>query len=313
MQCLSATLMLSSLTCRANADRITFSDGAALALSSPLTPSEKKNFGSGWKAATYENLKGEKFDLFPMEALTSSGGVLFGDSYPPEVSPTGKYVVIDVLRVGIVTPGPTGKPKVQSRQYCPVLETRTGCIVSNQTGELCGGEWGTQGNRWIVHGMVEDTSTPMLRYQFEDANTIWHGYANARNKPFRISIREVIFSNLGIANLMACDPPKVNNAESYKSIAVELKKAGDVEDSEYIAKKLKSTLVSGGHLELRKIFVKKAFLFDRPSGEFQAEMYLIKGDQVKILEQVGTEWVRVEYLEKSGRIIQKWIRAKSIN
>ncbi|MDR6503407.1 hypothetical protein J2785_006600 [Burkholderia ambifaria] len=246
--------MLSSLACRADADRNQFPDGATLQFSSPLTANEEKTFGSGWKVATYSNMKGDKFNLFQMETLTSSGGVIFGNSYPIEVSLTGKYVVIDVLRVGIVNPGSHGKPVVQSRQYCPVLETRTGCILSNQTGELCGGAWGKQGDRWTVHGLAEDTNTPMLRYQFEDANTLWKEYENAKSKPFRISIREAISENLGIVNLVACDPPKVGNIKSYHNISSELKRAGDIEASEYIANKLRGVAASNDHVGLRQIY-----------------------------------------------------------
>ena len=210
VQCLLVAFALSVIECRAGLDRNQFSGGAALQFSSSLTSNVQKTFGSGWKMATYSNVKGEKFNLFQMEALTSSGGI-FGNFYPIVVSPTGKYVVVDVLRVGIVNPGLHGAPEVQNRQYCPVLETRTGCILSNQAGELCAGEWGRQGDRWTVHGLAEDANTPMLRYQFEDAGTLWKEYENSKSKPFHIYICEAISGNLGVANLMACDPPGAGN------------------------------------------------------------------------------------------------------
>jgi len=306
-------MMLSSPACLANPAHTIFPGGATLTFSLPLTSDEKKNFGSGWKMATYENTKDGKFNLFPMEALTSSGGVLFADAYPPEVSPSGKYVIIDVLRVGTVNLGEPGKPEVQSRQYCPVLETRTGCIVSNQSGELCGGEWQKKHDRWIVRGLTEDASTPMLQYQFEDANTLWKKYSTAKNKPFHISIREAVSANFGVYNLMACDRPSANNVAAYRNIAMELKKAGDNTSSEYITNKFHGMTTHGGHIEPRKILTQRALLFDKPSSEYQTKMYLIKGDDVGILEEMGEEWLKIEYKEKNGRSIQKWIRSKSIN
>lgn len=283
-----------------------------LAFSAPLTPKEKKTFGPGWKTATYTSPEGDKFNLFPLEELTPAGGVIFGDSLPLRVSPTGKYAVIDILRAGILDPGPSGKPEVQSRQYCPVLETKTGCIVSNQSGELCGGQWGKQDDRWAVPGLTDDANSEMLKHQFNDANTLWKGYVSSAGKPFHLSIREAISSNLGIYNLMACDRPSENNVASYKNISAELKNAGDVMNSEYVSKRLQGMAAQDGQIRLSKILAQKAFLFDRSSSEYQTKMYLIKGDDVRILVR-KEGWVKIEYLEKNGHSTQKWIRADSIN
>ncbi|WP_459710813.1 hypothetical protein [Paraburkholderia sp. 2C] len=245
-QILSVAFFLSVSTCKASTDRISFSTGATLVFSSSLTSEERKKFGTGWKTAIYSNMNGQQFNLFPLETLTSSNGILFDDSYPPQISPTGKYAVIDVVRVGILQAGPSEKAEVQSRQYCPVLETTTGCIVSNETGELCGGVWDKRKDRWIVRGLEYDTNTPMLQYQFKTANILWSEYASTRNKPFHPSIRNLIFSNLGITNLMACDPPGADNIASYKNIQIELERAGDIENSHYILQKLQIPGPPGG-------------------------------------------------------------------
>ncbi|RQQ02232.1 hypothetical protein DF012_00870 [Burkholderia ubonensis] len=71
-------------------------------------------------------------------------------------------------------------------------------------------------------------------------------------------------------------------------------------------------ITQDGQIELRKILVQRAFLFDRPSSEFQTKMYLIKGDDVRILVRMEG-WVKIECLEKNGHSIKKWIRADSIN
>ncbi|WP_157646762.1 hypothetical protein [Burkholderia ubonensis] len=312
VQCLYVAVMMNSQMCRAGADRTPLLGGAMLEFSGSLTAKEKNAFGSGWKTATYTSAEGGKFDLFPLEALTPVGGVIFGDSLPLRISPTGKYAVIDMLRTGFIDPGPSGKPEVQSRQYCPVLETKTGCIVSNQSGELCEGQWGKQSDRWMVPGLTDEASSEMLKHQFNDANSLWKGYVNSAGKPYHLSIRETIFSNLGIYNLMACDLPSVNNIASYKNIAEELKKAGDVMSSEYVTKRLQRVANQGGWNELRKILSEKVFLFDKPNSEYQTKMYLIRGDDVRVLGTMKG-WVKIEYLEKSGRSIQKWIRKEALN
>ncbi|WP_157642652.1 hypothetical protein [Burkholderia ubonensis] len=313
IQCLYVAVMMNSQMCRASADRTPLLGGAMLEFSGPLTPKEKNTFGSGWKTATYTSAEGDKFDLFPLEALTPVGGVIFGDSFPLRVSPTGKYAVIDMLRAGFIDPGPSGKPEVKSRQYCPVLDTKTGCIVSNQSGELCEGQWGRQSDRWMVPGLTDDASSEMLKHQFNDANRLWKEYANSVGKPYHLSIRETIFSNFGIYNLMACDRPGVNNIASYRNIAAELKKAGDAVSSEYVMKRLQGVANQGDQNELRKILAEKAFLFEKPNNGYRTKMYLIRGDDVRVLGAMGEEWVKIEYLGKGGRSIQKWIRTEALN
>ncbi|MDQ7980633.1 hypothetical protein QYH69_25675 [Paraburkholderia sp. SARCC-3016] len=244
IQGLSIALLLYTSSCVASADVITFPNGATLAFSSPVTPEEQEKLGRGWKTAVYSNSDGQRSRLFPLEALKSLNGVLFDDSYPLRISPTGRYVVIDILRVGLLETGAEETARIQSRQYCPVLKTTSGCLVSNETGDLCGGEWDKRDDRWIVHGLKYDTNTPMVQYQFKKANTLWKEYSDDKYRSVRVSIRDLISSNLGIANLMACDPPKADNRDSYKNIQIELQRLGDFEDSAYISRELGDTVPS---------------------------------------------------------------------
>ncbi|WP_155630530.1 hypothetical protein [Burkholderia territorii] len=240
MQTFFSLFSLASLGCNASADHIKFPSGASLKFASPLTSEEQKTFGHGWKVATYTSTTGKKFNLFSSERLTPSGGLIFDDTYPPAISPTGNYVAIIISRVGVVEPGRNEKSIVQAKQYCPVLDTRTGCILSNQNGVLCAGEWERHSDRWIVRGLDDNVSAPMLEYQFEDANALWKEYSSARSASYGYSIREAISENLGIENIMACDPPNNNNAESYKRISEELKRVGDIYGANHIAENLKN-------------------------------------------------------------------------
>lgn len=305
--------MMNLQMCRAVESHTSLPGGSMLAFSAPLAVKEQNIFGSGWKVATYTSAEGDKFNLFPLEPFTSAGGVIFGDAIPPRISPTGKYAVIDIRRTGVVDPGPSGKPEVQARQYCPVLETKTGCVVSSQSGELCEGQWGRQGDRWVVSGLTDDASDQMLKHQFSSANALWNVFVNSAGKPFHLSIQEAVSSNLGVYNLLACDRPNANNVAAYRNIAMELKKSGDNADAEYIAMKLESVTGQVEYVESHEISVQRAFLFDKPSSKCQTKMYLIKGDNVKILDKKDGGWLKIEYRQKNGRSIQGWIRSESIN
>ncbi|VVE88357.1 hypothetical protein [Pandoraea bronchicola] len=233
-------IILGSTICWAKGNRISFPGNNSLLFSSFPTDDEKNTFGSGWKIATYKNKNGESWDLFKSDALTPIGGVLFDDAYPPEVSPSGKYATFLIQRVGVVDPGPSGQAEAQSREYCPVLETSTGCILSNQTGEVCGGAWSNHGDRWMIHGMTEDVSASMLHYQFSDANSIWKKFSSADHKVAGNFIQSLVSESLGIENLLACAPPDENNIESYGKIAAEFKSIGNIHDAQIIINKIKN-------------------------------------------------------------------------
>lgn len=312
VQCFCIMLIVHSQMCKANEDHTLLAGGATLTLSEPLTANEQANFGPGWKVATYVSSEGEEIDLFPTEAFTSEGGVIFDDGGSPRKSPTGKYAVIDVLRAGIVTPGASGKPEIYTRQYCPVLEAKTGCVLSVESGSVCAGQWGRRGDRWIVPGPTGDMSSVMLKRQFHDANTLWSGYVNSIGKPFQTSIRDQLSSTLGIGNLMACDRLSANNIAAYRNIAMTLNADGDGASAEYIERGLREVAGKGWAEALRKIVVQRAFLFDKPGEKYQSKMYLIEGDDVRIIGMKGSAWLKVEYVKRDGRSIRKWIRSESV-
>jgi hypothetical protein len=103
---------------------IEFRGGSSLIFYQPLKNVEAKTFGSGWKRAVFVDASGHRIRLFPMEFFAAMNGLIFAEGYTPRISPSGKYAVLDVLRAGVVDPGPSGAPKDSSRQYCPVLNTK---------------------------------------------------------------------------------------------------------------------------------------------------------------------------------------------
>lgn len=310
--CALLSLAVASGNVVAVQNRVDFSEQSALVFSAPLSKKEQANAGSGWKRAAYLSPTGEQFDLLPMETFTSKGGVVFQDSYPPQVSPTGKYAVLDILRSGSVDPGQNGEPHAESKQYCPVLETHTGCIVSAQSGELCGGSWDKNSDAWIVPGYDGDSTKDMLSYQFQSVNVLWREYLAASTKPFRYSIKSALTSNLGPTNLMACEPPAAENREAYEAISRQLKKEGDLTDATYIDDKLGPVGKGDTEPPSSTISVDKARLYDRPDMTAQTRMYLVKGDRVTILDKSVLNWVHIKYVEQNGSIIDKWMQATSL-
>lgn len=295
----------------AKENRIDFSNRSALMFSAPLKGKSQEEFGSGWTKATYRGVTGEQVDLFPMEAFTV-GGVIFQDSYAPQISPSGRYAVLDILRAGIVDPGPKGKPEPETRQYCPVLDVGTGCIVSVQSGDLCGGSWDQRKDLWVVPGYDGDSSKAMLDYQFQNVNIVWHEYLAANAKSFRYTLNNALVSNLGITNLMACQPPAADNLDAYAAMARQLIKDGNFSDARYIDKKLGVKGNSSAQSQGLTISVDKARLYDGPSLSTQTRTYLVKGDRVRVLDKSGADWVKIEYRQSNGPFIEKWIQAVSL-
>ncbi len=236
---MSALLCLTfiAMTGVAKENRIEFSNRSALVFSAPLKGKLHEKFGFGWTKATYRGATGEQVDLFPMEAFTV-GGVIFQGPYAPQISPSGRYAVLDILRAGIVDPGPNGKPEPETRQYCPVLDTDTGCVVSVQSGDLCGGSWDQRKDLWVVPGYGGDSNKAMLDYQFQNVNIVWREYLAANAKTFRYTLNNALVSNLGVTNLMACQPPAADNLDAYAAMARQLRNDGNFSDASYIDKKL---------------------------------------------------------------------------
>jgi hypothetical protein len=293
-------------------EEIDFRGGSSLIFSLPLSEVESKTFEPGWKRAVLINASGSEIPLFPMEFFASMSGLIFARNYSPRVSPSGKYAVLDVLRVGVVNPGPAGTEKVSSRQYCPVVDTASGCVVRVQTGDLCGGDWAEKTDEWIVEGYKYDGTDAMIRYEFYDANGLWNQFQQARRLNATATIRQSLLDSAGAANLMVCEPPNKRNRTSYSLIARQLIKEGDQADASFIWKKLSIGATDSSGDKSLIVTKEKAYLYDRPDSMAQSGMYLVKGDVVRKLKKSGDNWIEVEYVEKNGESIRKWLRSESV-
>ena len=220
---------------------VELSDNSKIRLSEPLGAANRKLFEPGWGAAEFLSPHGKKIGLFPGEHFTSAGGLIFS---PPEywrISPSGRFAVLVVLRAGLI--GDPQDKKVTSRQYCPVLNTSSGCLESLQSGELCAGEWDKTRDIWTVVGENDDPTSIMLGTQSrtKDATKVWDDFLKIKT-PFTYSkLHERLEENLGITNLVACDPIQDKNREAYKLIADQLRAEGNSVHSIYVMEKLNAS------------------------------------------------------------------------
>ena len=294
--------------------RFVFPGGGSLLFSAPLGANDRANFGPGWKRAIYLSPTGRSINLLPMESFTSEEGIVYENDFSPQISPTGRYVALDVIRALMVSSRPGDKPTAQSRQYCPVLDTQTGCIVSMQTGELCGGEWNKGRDSWVVGGKdQDDVDGAMLNYDFDSANVLWQGYLAASMSSSQYSIKSALKDNLGAENMIACEPPSSVNRDAYAQIARQLRREGDQHDAEYMESNLALAAQDKTPVPTSKIVVDKAPLYDQPDETFKTRMYLVKGDEVMLLGTNKLNWILVKYVKKDGVSILKWMKANSVN
>lgn len=282
-----------------------FPSGASLTFSKPVLESEVNIYGRGWKSAVYSDGRKASYLLFALDPLTLAGGVVY-DTSRIRISRTGRYVVLDMLRIGTVDSGPNEKPFVDSKEYCPVMDTTSGCVLSNNSGAMCSGQWDVTQDKWLDSTGKSDLTGAMLNYQFAPSNLLWTSYLAAKNKPYRYPLKDAVRDNLGAQNMLMCERIDQTNTETYNEIADELEAEDANAEATILRKALKFLHESA------TIAVPKAFLFDAPDVVSQTKAYLVKGDLVEILDRSRGDWVLIEYSGKRVTV-RKWIYAVALN
>jgi hypothetical protein len=301
---MSVFLLSHSIETRAADPSIMEESHLPIQLSEPLTGESKLQFGDGWAKAYVFTSRGDSFRLFPDEQLTHNGGIVFEGFDRSDVSPSGHFAVVQLVRQGTLDV-PGEKSRIEGREYCPIVDTRTGCIVSLQTGEICGGQWATSHDSWI-EGNV-DRTPDLLKKTTMSAASIWHLFSH---RTVDIKMHDLLMQNLGISNVIACDPLSSQNAKFYQSIASQLHADHRLIEENYIERSLRN--INNGD---KKFLVrpKKSPLYDFPSVAGKTGMYLIQGDVVSEIEHGSSGWIRIKYIEKSGKILLKWMRASDLD
>ncbi|MHA7683303.1 hypothetical protein [Cupriavidus sp. PET2-C1] len=287
--------------------RIEFSD--------PLQGWDKDTYGAGWKRARLIKPSGEIVELLPSERLTSRGGTIFSGAFYSSVSPSRKYVFLSTINTGVVGDGPAEVGKnIHSRAYCPVIFTESGCILSNNTGEVCGGHW--EGKKDLWRYGVDDRTDTMFKWTSFNAEDIWRSFVKSENFAksiewnFEPKINDVVVRSFGLSNILACDPPSAKNREAYLLVARQLEIEGRGLDAKFLRKK--STIGASQNYGVDRVTAEKSWLYDGPEDQARTRMYLIKGDEIKIISPGSPGWVYVEYKGKNKVAIRKWIKDSSV-
>lgn len=232
-----AILLSYALPCWASEAAVVDNGNLPIQLSEPLVGSNKLRFGDGWAKAYVHTLNGEYVQLFPQETLTSTGGIVFEDFDHGDISFSGNYVVVPLVRQGTLN-FPGGKSQVEGREYCPVVDTRNGCVISMQTGEICGGQWSPNRDAWIDENI--DRTPEMLTNRTMTATILWEKFSHLRENA---KIRDLVKENLSIFNTLICDPVNDKNKKFYVLIASQLNREGDLESAKLIDRKLLPGLI----------------------------------------------------------------------
>jgi hypothetical protein len=74
--------------------------GQSIELEGPLSGEMKDRFGDGWVKATFIRKDGQRLQLLSEDQLTKDGGVVFEVVDQRNVSVTGHFVVLPVVRQG---------------------------------------------------------------------------------------------------------------------------------------------------------------------------------------------------------------------
>ncbi|WP_147297936.1 hypothetical protein [Trinickia dinghuensis] len=303
---LAAALLASQqVWCAQDRSEMDFPNHARLVYSAPVSPELRGTFGPGWTRLSITRPDGSTMAIVSDETLTANGGVIFSTVGANERSHDGRYVVLDLTRNGVTEPE-DGKPSVESREFCPILDTQTGCVARDHTGAVCGGAWDDHDPVWssqLDSGKKESQS--MKTMEKPTAQAVWTQFRQSKSADIEPFLRVV----LGLENLRACDPPNAENAGYYAQIQVAL---GEFASAA-------SDRVAGGAMSPEvdaspswTVQVDRSWLYERPSVGSIRDGYLIHGDHVSVIGEENPDWVRIRFARAGTPPLQAWLRRQDI-
>lgn len=304
---LAITLLASQRAwCAQDRSEMDFQNHARLVYSAPVSPALSRTFGPGWTRLTITRPDGSTLPVMPDETLTADGGVIFSTVDASARSHDGRYVVLDLTRNG-VTETEDGKPSVESREFCPILDTQTGCIARDDTGAVCGGSWDDKDAVW--HSQLdsgEKESQSMATLEKPTAKVVWAQFSQAKSTDIKPFLRVA----LGIENLRACDPPNAENASDYAKIQAALGHSARIVIDRPAAG---SSMPAGvDAAPTWTVSVDRSWLYERPSVGSTRHGYLIRGDHVAVIGQEKPDWVKVRYINAGNPPIEAWLKRQDI-
>ena len=285
---------------------IDYSNHARLVYSAPVSPVLSRTFGPGWTRLTVTRPDGSTLPIMPDETLGADGGVIFSTVGANARSRDGRYVVLDVARNG-VTETEDGKPSVESRAFCPILDTRTGCVARDDTGAVCAGAWDDKNAVW--HSQLDsgkNESLSMTTLEKPTAKAVWTQFSQAKSSDIKPFLRVA----LGFENLLACDPPNAENAGYYAKIRAVLGPAADAASDRSAGGSMPANVDASPTWTVK---VDRSWLYERPSVGSNRRGYLIRGDHVAVIGEQKPDWVKVRYARAGNPPIEAWLKREDLS
>lgn len=98
----------------------------------------------GFWRSVYFLKNGNHYKLFPKEQA------YFDASLPSDFSEDSRYLKIEKTIRGSIEGGALEED--YDRAYCAFVEMASGCIVRQETGSFCGGQWAVKNDAWLWAG-----------------------------------------------------------------------------------------------------------------------------------------------------------------
>lgn len=300
-----ALLVSQRAWCAQDRSELDFQNHARLVYSAPVSPALSRTFGPGWTRLTITRPDGSTLPIIPDETLTADGGVIFSIVDASARSHDGRYVVLDLTRNG-VTETEDGKPSVESREFCPILDTQTGCVARDDTGAVCGGAWDDKDAVW--HSQLDSgkkESQPMTTLEKPTAKAVWAQFSQEKSTDIKPFLRVA----LGIENLRACDPPNAENASDYAKIQAALGHSAHIVTDGSASSSMPTNVDAE---PTWTVTVDRSWLYERPSVGSNRHGYLIRGDHVAVIQQEKPDWVKIRYVHDGHPPIEAWLKRQDI-
>ena len=130
---------------------------------------------------------------------------------------------------------------------------------------------------------------------------------DAKDVPYCYHIHYVVVEN-GSPQVIG-DDGREQSALSSAEIAAWAKLRENL--SPYIDPKSNTTTANS----LASVRSDKARLFQSPNFDSRSKMYLVKGDEVEIVDdsKLNTGWCRVRYVPKTGKVIEAWMQSSDLD
>ncbi|OLS59743.1 hypothetical protein [Pseudomonas putida] len=157
-------------------------------------------------------------------------------------SPDRLHSMIPLSEPGILYDAEGVEQSAISLNLCAFIRLKDGCITSVETGSQCGGEW----NEDHIWSSLASENNEYLLENKTDVNEIYKNYASRSRDGTRISSPRVLsylMEGTGFDNLLACDPPTLENHKAYSDFMNLLRNEGDIEN----AKKIESEIAEVTH------------------------------------------------------------------